>query len=159
MNVRKDIGNMEKSVEICPITSITKDDKIASFKKEPEKWEKEGIYPFSEYAKEKYPQVCIGNCEECKNWKSVTEKELWLMNNDTFANHAKYGLTMFTRDFILSLPITLIVSPFMFGNVISAPLMSLIIAGTFRSLYFLVGFGQPTFNKWLENKWENRKEQ
>ena len=80
----------ENFVEICPVVTISKQEMIESFKKENEKWvTSEEIYPFSKYAMENYPDICIGNCEKCRSWETITEKELRMIYNDIGDNLLK----------------------------------------------------------------------
>lgn len=147
----------ETLVEVCPVVTISKQKMIDSFKSENVKWEKEEIYPFSKYAMENYPDICIGNCEECKNWKTITEKELWMKDNDTVLNHVKYRLRMFVGEYVFSLPIMFIASPIIFGNFRTAFFMSFATAMFFEFLHEVVGFGATSFEEWLENKWETQQ--
>lgn len=143
----------EKYVEVCPVIKMRKKEKIESYKDENSKWKKEGIYPFSQYAKEQYPDTCIGNCEMCKNWKSITEKELWIYDNKTMFNHIKYILTSFCGHYLISLPFTLVAAPLFYDNVLIAFLLSLCIALLFIFLEEFNHFG-ISFEDWLGDRWE-----
>lgn len=136
-------------IEVCPVVMKRKDERIVHYRKEEEKWLQNEIYPFSKYAMERYPDICIGNCENCEKWKLVTEKELFINDVDTDAERIKYELWRFAFLFFTSTPLMFFIA-FIMGN---------IFFGFFLSFAFAVIFTDysgVSYNEWLDKKWEEQ---
>lgn len=143
----------KRLVELCPINEMRKDEMIASYRNENEKWVQKQIYPYSKFCMERYPDICIGNCEKCKNSKRISEKEYFFKMNDTIINRVKFGIRQFIENlfigFTLGIPLTLIFT----RNIVYVFAIPILFTGVMN----LIGVHSFTFNDWLEEKWKQNK--
>lgn len=143
-------------VEVCPLTGIRKEERIESFHKEEEKYEKDKIFPFSKYAAQSDPDVCVGNCEKCEKWETRTEKELYIRDNDTSINHVKYEAGNFFAQYFVSLHFMLIAGYIMRNDIKVGFILSLAFAMLCKLLNDLNGFYPQSFEEWVGEKFNNR---
>lgn len=146
----KDVKNM---VEVCPITGIKKEKKVANYKEEDTLWEQKQIPPFSKYAAEAYPDVCIGDCENCKNWKKLTEKEFFFKENNTAMNKFKYKIKEIAGSFFIGIIIGTIPTLMFFKSLVFVPMMGL----SFVLIREVIDFHTFRFEDYLEEKWEEQE--
>lgn len=142
-------------IEVCPTNGMKKEEMIEHFQKDGEKYERTGIWPYAKYTAELEPDVCIGNCEQCKAWKLSTEKELYVRDNKTFFNRLAFDLSYLFAYFLLSLPITIAVGYFIDNNFRIGIFLSLLFA---MFIHWLVhDRTDRSFEKWLGQKYDKNQ--
>jgi len=155
VKIENEITNMQTNIipkiQVCPTNGTRKEDMIKHFQEDSEKQKQTGIWPYAKYAAANQPDICIGNCEQCKAWKLSTEKELYIKDNKTFINRLAFDLSRLFAYFFLSLPITITVGYFIDHDFRTGIFLSLFFA-TF--IYWLVhDRTDQSFEKWLGKKY------
>ena len=143
--------NNRNMVEICPIFGTRKNDRIKKYQDE-----KNGkTFHFAKHYSEKSPDVCIGNCEQCKAWKLSTEKELYIRDNETFINRLVFNLSYIFAYFFSLLPITIAVGYFIDHNFRIGIFLSLLFAMFIH--WLLHDRTDRSFEKWLGEKYDKEQ--
>lgn len=147
--------NTIPKIEVCPTNGMKKEEMIEHFQKDSEKQKQTGIWPYAKYAAANQPDICIGNCEQCKNWKLSTEKELYVRDNKTFINRLVFNLGYIFSYFFLLLPITIAAGYCIDHNFRIGIFLSLLFV---MFIHWLVhDRTDQSFEKWLGGKYDKNQ--
>lgn len=137
-------------IEVCPSNGMRKEKMIEGFRKESEKYERTGIWPYAKYTAACEPDVCIGNCEKCNAWELRTEKEVYMRENNTFINHVRYELGNFIAHYMFSLPLMLFLGWLISGHFAYGFLFSFLVALIFKTF----GLYPQSYEAYLGEQYE-----
>lgn len=144
-----------REIKVCPISGMTQEKILEICMMDSQMEEKKEFNAISTYAKKNYPDICEGNCEKCRKWEKITEKELYIRENDTNMKHFLYNVDCFVSCYLSSLPITMICSYISAGHVLYAFSLSAAAALMFVTANTWSGSSySESFKKWLGEKWE-----
>lgn len=152
-----------ETIKVCGVSLIPVNEMIKNYEKEIN--DPKNVYPtLTSYFKNQYEECC-GNCTECQICKELTEKDLFIYEEQSkISNIIKFKIRCFMSNFILGCIfafVTLPISIPLFSNsslwiIAFVPLGFTLIM---ELLAEIIDFAPYKFDQYINDKWESKIKQ